>query len=334
VVLFDRAGCADCSWTNRRLESLYSSKPPTHTVLSSACINLFSTLTGLTTLELFFPASENVTSLLSAHENDLPLVNLVSLRSFTLRGGFIWFNDLLSLLAAWKSSETLDVAFVRGDCNSFSPFATNPPLPCKLHKLAIHSSTLTDAMVTHLLADQTSLKELKIALPGTGGKAWTAIGKVMPNIEVLRLRDSWASTSRQKATKKAESEAPEHGEAQDVSPSTPSPLLPLLKAAKSLETVLLTPAMLPSLPETNASFDSLLPYLAVVDIFELDGFPLTSPLFPALAAALDKHRLPSLERVVTKGVTKGRKGPGAKTEKAFEQACKKHWVEWVTATDE
>lgn len=173
-----------------------------------------------------------------------------------------------------------------------------------------------------------------MALPGTGGKAWTTIGKVMPNVEVLRLRDSWASTSRQKTTKKAEIEGPEDDVAHEEAPSAPSPLLPLLEAAKSLETVLLAPALLPSLSETNASFNSLLPYLAVIDILELDGFTLTSPLFPALETALNKHRLPSLERVVTKGVTKGRKGPGAQTEKAFEQACKKHGVEWVTATDE
>ncbi|BGP06775.1 hypothetical protein JCM10049v2_002599 [Rhodotorula toruloides] len=316
------------------LESLYSPTPPTFSALSSSLASLLLSLTGLTTLKISLEPHQSLANLFSTEDNDNVLRALADLRSFTLRGGFVWFHHLLELLAAWTKLQSLDLAVVRGDCNSFSQCAPSPPLPCKLRDLTIHSSTLTDAMIVHILGGQKGLQTLQISLPGTAGKAWTAIEKVVPRIEVLRLRDSWASTTRQKSTKKKEGEVPDAEESQDQAPSPSSPLLPLLKAAKSLETLLLTPAMLPSLPSTADSFNELLPYLAVVDVLELNSFSLVSPSFAALETALDKHKLPSLERIVTKSIVKGKKGPAAKAEKSFEQACRKHGVEWMTGTDE
>ncbi|BGO97072.1 Proteophosphoglycan ppg4 [Rhodotorula toruloides ATCC 204091] len=313
------------------LESLSSPKPPSFSTLSSSFASLFPAFSGITTLELYLPPHESLASLFSTDGDAFILRGLSNLRSFTLRGGFVWFHELLT---AWNKLEILDLAIVRGDCNSFSPFASNAPPPCKLRNLTIHSSTLTDAMIAHILRGQMGLQTLDISLPGTAGKAWTAIEKVVPKIEVLRLRNSWASTARQKGTKKEEAETPDADELQEQAASPTSPLLPLLKAAKSLETLLLTPAMLPSLPSAVESFTELVSYLAVVDVLELDGFSLTSPLFAALEAALNKHKLPSLERIETQSIVKGKKGPGAKAEKAFEQACRKHGVEWVTGTDD
>ncbi|BGP30813.1 hypothetical protein JCM10296v2_002570 [Rhodotorula toruloides] len=316
-----------------QLESLYSPKPPTILTLSSSLASLFPTLTGLTTLELSLSLHESLTNLFSMEGDGLLLRPFSNLRSFSLHGGFVWFHDLLALFSAWTELQSLDLAVVRGDCNSFSPFASNSPPPCKLRHLKLRSSTLTDAMIAHVLDGQTELQTLEISLPGTAGKAWAAIEKVVPKIEFLRLRDSWASTARQKVTKKKEAEMPDAEESQDQAASPTSPLLPLLKTAQSLETLLLTPAMLPSLPSSVDSFDELLPYLAVIDVLELDGFSLVSPPFAALETALDKHKLPSLERLVTKSIVKGKKRPGAKAEKAFERACRKHGVEWVAGTD-
>ncbi|KAJ8296048.1 hypothetical protein OF846_001370 [Rhodotorula toruloides] len=315
------------------LESLYSPRPPTFSTLSSALASVFPSLTGLTTLELSLPRHESLANL-CATDGDRFILGGLSTRSFTLRGGFVWFHHLLELLATWTKLESLDLAVVRGDCNSFSPCTPSPPPACNLRDLTIHSSTLTDAMIVHILGGQKGLQMLQISLPGTAGKAWTAIEKVVPRIEVLRLRDSWASKTRQKATKKQEAETPDVDDSQEQAASPTSPLLPLLKAAKSLETLLLTPTMLPSLPSTASFFNELLPYIAVVDVLELDGFSLVSPLFVALETALDKHKLPSLERIVTRNIAKGKKGPAAKAEKSFEQACRKHGVQWVTGTDE
>ncbi|BGP23504.1 hypothetical protein JCM10295v2_002400 [Rhodotorula toruloides] len=236
---------------------------------------------------------------------------LSNLQSFTLHDGFVWFHIRLALLAAWPKLQILALDVVRGDCNSHSPFAANPSLPCKLRKVALHSSTLTDGMIAHLFAGQTSLKELDLTLPGA--EVWMAFEKVVTNVDVLRVRDSWASTAGQRVTKKGNLEARDHEESHEKARSPTSPLLPLLKAAKALETVLLTLASLPSLPPTAESSEELLPYLAVVENLELEGFSLISPLF---------------------GIVKGKKGPGAKVEKTFQKACNEHRVESVTGTDE
>ncbi|GEM06743.1 proteophosphoglycan ppg4 [Rhodotorula toruloides] len=263
-------------------ESLYSSNPPTFSTLSSSITRLFPMLAGLSILSISLPTHESLAKLFT--ENGMP------------------WPFALQILA-------LDV--VRGDCNSHSPFAANPSLPCKLRKVALHSSTLTDGMIAHLFAGQTSLKELDLTLPGA--EVWMAFEKVVTNVDVLRVRDSWASTAGQRVTKKGNLEARDHEESHEKARSPTSPLLPLLKAAKALETVLLTLASLPSLPPTAESSEELLPYLAVVENLELEGFSLISPLFVALETALNKQKLPSLERNCDKGHRQGQEGTGSES---------------------
>ncbi|GAA5969853.1 hypothetical protein JCM11641_008061 [Rhodosporidiobolus odoratus] len=183
------------------LPTLYPESPSLTTLTTSltTCLLLPESLTSLT-FSLGCPsaaptAKQPFLALFPSFPS--PLDSLTTLREFRLQTkSEIWLQDLATLLATLSSLKLLEIASLRGDCNTrLDPWAARP----RLHTLIIRESSLTTDMIVWLLEGQTALRHGEMPLPGDGveegRKAWEAVERVMAAVEVLKVWDSRATTS-------------------------------------------------------------------------------------------------------------------------------------------
>ncbi|GAA6002065.1 hypothetical protein JCM10207_003058 [Rhodosporidiobolus poonsookiae] len=328
-------------------ENVYSS-PPTKTTLVSSLASILSSAASLTSLSISLgsPSSQARHSLLNLFPSfPAPLDVLTNLEVFRLSAGAeIWLHDLARLFPSWPHLHMLELAHLRGDGSR--PLASTAVRPTSLKKLVVGSSSLTGEMVAWLLdgVGTSGLEWLEMPLPGADGhsRAWKAVEKVMGRkVEVLKLTDGWAGGTVRRKKKVVEvggasgsdGATGENDGGSDIFKHPPSPLLPLLVKTPNLRSLLLTTALLPSVPSSE-SFETLLEHLDNLAELTIEDTA-ASGLRKAVQAALAAGKLPALERVVSVGVKK-RKGAGegdeakkGKGDKAFDKACEKRGVEWT-----
>ncbi|GAA6009358.1 hypothetical protein JCM11491_004290 [Sporobolomyces phaffii] len=154
-----------------------------------------------------------------------PLTHLSLLARFELKGGEIWFDALLTLLASWPRLVVLVLSNVRGNCTSrIAHLKGDDWSGPHLRKLVVARSTLTGRMIETLLRGQDELVTLEMPLPGGRGRdeiegsaAWAAVERVVApvggptasathaappgKLRVLKIWDRWGEQTAAKKRK-------------------------------------------------------------------------------------------------------------------------------------
>ncbi|GAA5869040.1 hypothetical protein JCM3774_002458 [Rhodotorula dairenensis] len=279
------------------LETAFPTLPSRSRLLTSL-ETLLVQATGITSLELHVGPAETVQpfAAIISRACHKALSALPDLANFRLGNLSIWLHDLAESMHGWQNLKTLEVAFVRSDCARVHE-VLRTSLQCRLVKLRIGHSSMTNKTVAWLLSGQTELETLSLPVQGLEGtKILAALEKVVPSLKSLDLRDMWATDQQRSKTSKtsvAKLKLPADKDelvAADDKVDLP-PFFRMLGANACTEALHLNPTILPTSMSTPEAVRAVAASLLEVKTLFLDDFPPATAAYASSALAMRDGRV-------------------------------------------